>query len=261
VRLEGVTAWQIQVDTAGANESPYRMYLPGLAWNLERDLLYVVHADSDRISVVDLVQGEVRRQSEIRPAQSLLERLLGRLATPAQAKAVPGTEKKAVLSPDGDRLYVVGLRSEMEWNENKQEWNWYQVPLGLQVIATDGLAELQHPDLPVNNLVLSPNGEWLMLAGAYDVTGADGHLERVAGGLYLVDVHTMQVAGHLLPESEVSLHGFSPDGRYGYVSTASSEWLDDHWGNWRVKLHVLELESGHVLADREFTGYVLDVIR
>ncbi|HEX9617713.1 MAG TPA: hypothetical protein VGA03_09855 [Anaerolineales bacterium] len=261
VRLEGVTAGQMRVDTGGANESPYRMYLPDLAWDLERSLLYLVHADSDRITVVDLAQGEVRRQSDIQPAQSLLERLLGWLSTPAQAKAVPGTEKKAVLSPNGDRLYVVGLRSEMERKEDSQEWDWRQDPLSVQVIATDDLTELQRLDLPVNDLALSPDGNWLLLTGAYDVTGTEGQLERVAGGLYLLNTHTLQVAVHLLPESEVYLHGFSADDRYEYVSTAASEWLDDHWGNWRVKLHLLELESGHFLAEREFTGYVLDVIR
>jgi hypothetical protein len=182
VRLEEVTTGQMRVDTAGANESPYRMYRPGLAWDLMRSLLYVVHADSDRITVVDLAKGDVRQQADIRPPQSLLERLLGWLATSAQAKAVPGTEKWAALDPDGNRLYVVGLHSEMERKDGSQEWAWRQVPLGLQVIATDDLTELQRLDLAVNDLALSPDGRWLLLTGAYDVTGADGQLKRVAGG-------------------------------------------------------------------------------
>jgi hypothetical protein len=260
LRLEGVTAGQMEVDPARGNESPYRMYRPGLAWDLRRSLLYVVQADSDKITVVDLAEGEVRRQADIRPAQSLLERFLGWLATPAQAKAVPGTERWAALNPNGDQLYVVGLRSEMERREDSQEWTWRQTPLGLEVIATGDLTELQRLDLPVNDLALSPDGKWLLLSGAYDATGADGQSERMTRGFYLVDTHSLQVAQHLLPDSEVYLHGFSADGRYGYVSTASSEWLGDQWGNWSVKLQVLDMGSGRFAGEREFTGSFLDVI-
>ena len=261
VRLEGVAAGQMRVDTTGTNEIPYRSFRPGLAWDVGRSLLYVVHADSDRITVVDLAKGKVRQQADIRPAQSSLELLLGWLATPAQAKVVAGTEKWATLDPEGKRLYVVGLRSEFERKQDSQEWTSRQIPLGLQVIATDDLTVQQRLDLAVNDLAFSPDGKWLLLTSAYDVTGADGQLERVTGGVYLVDANTLQVADHLLPDSEVWLHGFSADGRYGYVSTATSEWLGDHWGNWRENLHLLDLESGRFVAEREFPGYFLDIFQ
>jgi sugar lactone lactonase YvrE len=260
IRLEGITGGQIRVDTAGTDESTYQMYRPGLAWDLESSLLYIVHADRDRITVVDLEQGEVRQQANIHPAQSWVGRFLGWLATPAQAKAVPGTEKWATLNPEGNRLYVVGLHSAMDRERGSQEWAWNQVPLGLQVIATDDLTVQQRLDLAANNLALSPDGKWLLLTSAYDVTNADGQHERVTSGLYLVDAHTLQVVKHLLPESEVYLHGFSADGLYGYVSTASSEWLGDHWGNWRVQMHLLELESGQILTERDLPGYFLDIL-
>jgi hypothetical protein len=286
VRLDGVTAGQIQLETAGPDEPPYRFYLPGLAWDLEHDLLYVVHADTDEITVVDLAQGEISRQATVHPRYTLLERLGNWLVPVAAAKgSVPGTEKRAVLSPDGTRLYVAGLRSEMTRREDDQEWIWHEVPsglqigsgqrhrvkrtgewiwhevpLGLQVIATGDLAELGRVDLAVSDLALSPDGRWLLLASTQEVTQADGGIEHVGRGLYLFDAQQLQEVAHLAPEVEFRLNGFSPDGRYAYVSTSASDWQGDRYGNWRVTLHVLDLETGRFVAEREFIGYVLDVI-
>jgi hypothetical protein len=137
---------------------------------------------------------------------------------------------------------------------------WNETPLGLEVIATDDLAQVQRLDLPVNGLALSPYGRWLLLKGAYDATGPDGEIERIKEGLYLVDTESMAVSAHLLPEQEVYLQGFSADGGHAYVSTGSSEWLGDHYGNWTVTLHLLDLQAGRFVAEREFPGYVLDVL-
>jgi hypothetical protein len=260
VPLDGVTAGQLHIGTA-EDENPYRMYRPGLAWNLQRNLLYVSHADEDRVTVVDLQEGAVLRQVEIRSRQSLLERLLGWGATVAEAKIVPGDEKRAVLSPDGSRLYVVGLRREMLPAGDGDGWTWHETPLGLQVIATEDLTEVQTLNLPVNDLALSPDGRWLLVTGAYDTTASNGEMERVEHGLYVVDGASLKVSAHLLPESEVYLQGFSRDGRHAYISTATREWQGDHYGNWRVTLHLLDLSSGQLVAEREFPGYVLDVIQ
>jgi hypothetical protein len=259
LRLEGVAAGQSRVEPPGRNESPYRSYLPGLAWDLERSLLYLVHADEDRITVVDLGKGEIQRRGEVHPVQSVIDRIFSVLATPVQAKLVPGTEKKAVLSPEGDRLYILGLRSELDAGMDGQ--NWRQIPLGLQVIATHDFSELQRVDLLANNLALSPDGKSLLLTSAHDALGAEGQLKRITNGLYLLDTRTLQVKSHLLPEEEAHLLGFSADSLYGYVSTSYSEWQEDQWGNWRMMFHLLELESGEFVASRELPGYYLEVIR
>ena len=260
ISLEGVTAGQFRIQTAAEDENPYRMVRPGLAWDLERDLLYVAHADEEKVTVVDLVSAEVSRQTDIRAQQSILERLLSWGVEVAEAKIVPGTDKQAVLDPGGNKLYTVGLHREMMPAEDGDGWVYQEIPLGLQVIAAEKLTEVQRLDLPVTDLALSPDGKWLLLRSAYDTTGPDGGLEREHHGLYLVDTASMAVTAHLMPESEVYLQGFSPDGRYAYVSTATSEWLGDHYGNWRGILHVLDLQSGQFVAGREFPGGYLDVI-
>ncbi len=260
VRLEGLTAGQLRTE-ATENENPYRMYRPGLAWDLERNRLYIVHADADRVTVVDLLEGGILKQTVIWPRLSVLDRVMRWLVPTVEAKAVPGTEKRAVLSPDGRRLYVVGVRSEMIREEEGQGWTWREEPLGLQIIATDDLTELRRLDIPVNDVVVSPDGKWLLLTGVRETVRADSNqIQRIGHGLYVFDAKRLTEVAHLRPATELWLRGFSPDGRYAYVSSATGEWLGDRWGNFRVKLHVLDLASQRFVAEREFEGYVLDVV-
>lgn len=260
IQLEGVKAGQFRVQAAAEDEPPYRMVRPGLAWDLERDLLYVAHAEEEKVTVVDLVAAEISRQTDIWGQQTLLDRFLSWGVQVAEAKVVPGTDRQAVLAPGGHVLYTVGLLREMHPAEDGDGWVYQETPLGLQVIATEKLTEVQRLDLPVTDLALSPDGRWLLLRSAYDTTGADGGLERVHHGLYLVDTTSLAVTAHLMPEREVYFQGFSPDGRHAYVSTASSEWLGDHYGNWRGTLHVLDLQSGQFVAERAFVGGYLNLI-
>lgn len=250
IPLEGVKAGQFRVQAAAENEPLYRMVQPGLAWDLERDLLYVAHAEEEKVTVVDLVKAEISSQTDVQAQQSLLDRFLSLGVQVAEAKIVPGTDKQAALSPGGRILYTVGLYREMQLAEDGGGWVYQETPLGLQVIAAEKLTEMQRLDIPVTDLALSPDGQWLLLSSAYDKTSPDGGVERVHHGLYLVDTTNLTVAAHLMPESEVYLQGFSPDGRHAYLSTATSDWLGDHYGNWRSTWYVLDLQSGQFIAER-----------
>lgn len=258
--LEGVTAGQYEVEAAAEGEAPYRMVQPALAWDGARSLLYVVHGDEEKVTVVDLEEGAVRRQAEVRPRASLPERIVGWGARTAEGKVLPAAEKEAALSPDGRRLYVTGVRREMRPDWIERGWPYDEAPLGVQVIDTERLTEVGRLDLPLTDVALSPDGRWLLAAGAYSVPAENGESERVAHGVYVVDAESMDVTAHLLAEQEVYLRGFSQDGDYAYVSTATSEWLDGRHTNWRTTLHVLDLDAGTVATGREFRGSFLDVV-
>lgn len=259
VALAGVTAGQFRVETGEGN--PYSMVQPALAWDTARNLLYVVHGDEDRVTVVDLAEGVVRRQVKIRRRASLLARIVGWGARTAEAKVVPSADKRAALSADGRWLYVTGLRREMRPDWNEQGWPYDETPLGLQVIDAKTLAEVARLDLPATDLALSPNGRRLLTIGAYNVPNADNGSERVAHGLYLLDAASLDVVAHLLPEQEVTLQGFSPGGRHAYISTSTSEWLDGRGHtNWRTTLYLLDLQTGTPAAEREFPGSFLDIM-
>lgn len=260
VALEGVTAGQFPVEVGTEGDTPYRMVQPALAWDVGRSLLYVVHGDENRVTVVDLAAGRVQRQADVQRPASLLERLVGWGARTAEAKILPSVEKQAALSPDGRRLYVTGLHREMRPDWNEQGWPYDETPLGLQVIDAATLAEVGRLERPVTELALSPDGRWLLLAGAYNAADTGGRVERVAPGVYVVDAESLEETAHFWPGKEVYLRGFSRDGRHAYVSTATSDFLNGRHTNWQTTLHVVDLEAGTPAAGREFSGSFLDLI-
>ena len=260
ILLEGVIAGQYRLQNP-VNKLPFRLAQPGLAWDVAQNLLYIMHAEEDKVTVVDLTTAEITRQANIAPQQSVLERFLSLGVQTAHAKVVAGATKQAVLSPDGQHLFVIGLASEIEQTDDEtMGWIWHETPLGLQIIDTETLTEKTLLDLPVTNMTLSPDGQWLLLTGTYDETRTVDGLVRVAHGLYIVDTESMVVSHHLLPDEEVNLQGFATNGRFAYVSTSTSEWLEDQYDNWRVQLHVVELETGQIIAEREFSGSFLQLI-
>lgn len=258
--LENVIAGQYRLQNS-VNKLPYRLAQPGLAWDTAQNLLYIVHAEEDKVTVVDLTNAEIAQQVNIAPQQSILERVLSWGVQTAHAKVVPGVAKQAVLSPDGQHLFVIGLTSEIaQVEDGSMGWIWHETPMGLQVIDTETLTEKFLLDLPVTNMALSPDGRWLLLTSAYDETRTVEGVERVQNGLYIVDTENMDVTHHLLANDEVYLQGFAANGRFAYVSTATGEWLEDHYGNWQTQLHVVDLAAGQLIAEREFAGSYLKLI-
>ena len=248
VRLNGIKAGQILVETAEKDEPCCHIYRPGLAWDLEEERLYVVHADEDKVTVVDLTNGEVLRQSDIRPRVSMFERVEHWLFPAVEAKLVPGTQRRALLSPDGTRLYAVGLRQEMT-KDPDGVWSSHEVPLGLQVIATDNLSQLRHLDLPVSDLTLSPDGKRLLLIGSFEDFSWSGGSEYEDSGLYVFDAERLEELAHLEPGVVFYLKGFSPDSRYAYVSHPA----EPSERYWTKVLQVLDLESYRFVAEIENT--------
>lgn len=260
IPLEGVTSGQYRLQNA-TNKMPYRITNPGLAWDLAQNLLYVVHAAEDKVTVVDLTTAAIAQQVDIAPHQSILERLWSWGVQTAHAKIVPGTDKQAILSPDGRHLFAIGLNRELQKVEEEAHgWIWQETPLGLQIINTQDLTEASVLDLPVTNMGLAPDGKWLLLTGAYDESRTTDGVERVKHGLYVVDTESMAVTSHLLPDREVYLQGFSANGRFAYISTSTSEWQEDQYEKWQTTLHVLDLETGQLTAEREFAGSYLQLI-
>lgn len=250
VRLDGVTAGQFRAETE-EGERGYEMYNPGLAWDLESDRLYVVHADEDRATAVDLAGARVIEQRDIRPEESLWDRLWDWLVPTAEAKMAPGTTRQAVLSSDGSRLYVTGVRQEMEQQPDGR-WVWREVPLGLQVIATEDLTELRRFDLPVSGAALSPDGQRLLLVGR---SGESIDGEEPTGeysGVYVLDGEGLEELAHLQEGVDFRVLGFSEDGRYAYLSHVVS--FGDYQ-TYEEALQVLDLASLRFVAERRGQGF------
>ena len=134
---------------------------PGLAFAPDSDVLYVVHADEDKLTVVDFAAQKVTTL-DIKPQLSWFERLLSLGAIDAHAKVAEGTRKDAAISPDGKFLYVVGQRSELgETTGNETQVN--NIPLGLQIVRTSDGSRVALYDTDAQELSISADGRYLYL--------------------------------------------------------------------------------------------------
>jgi DNA-binding beta-propeller fold protein YncE len=134
---------------------------PGLAFAPDSNILYVVHADEDRLTVVDFAAQKVTTLN-IKPQLSWIGRLLSLGAIDAYAKVAEGTRKSAVISPDGKFLYIVGQRSELTGTSGN-EIQMNNIPLGLQIVRTSDGSRVAHYDTDAQELSISADGRYVYL--------------------------------------------------------------------------------------------------
>ena len=249
VRLDGVKAGQFREPAANATPSvqegswQYVSYSPGLAWDLDRNVLYVVHADDDKVLVVDLVDGTVIQQTQIRPRQAFLGWISDSLAPAAQAKGGPWIGARALLSRDGKRLYVFSQKDEMS----------QLTATNLRVIATQGMREIGHLDERVTDFALTPDGKSLLVAKGEIDNSSDFDL-LVHRHVYILDAETLRERIHVRIDQvdQLWFEGFSPDGRWAYLRGSSAQWVEGSgWRNWRTIWQLLNLTSDRIVSAGE----------
>jgi len=145
-------------------------YFPGLTFAPHHDILYVVHPDEDKLTNVDFDTQKIS-SVEIRPKLSWFERLLSLGAGVAHAKVAEGTTKHAVVSPDGQLLYIVGVRSELADSEG-DEWQINNIPLGLQIVRTKDGSRINRYDTEASDVSISYDGQYLFLQGWSQIDGS-----------------------------------------------------------------------------------------
>lgn len=244
VRLDGVKAGQFHEQTMNATPSAqegswqYVSYSPGLAWDLDREVLYIVHADDDKVTVVDLVNGTIINQTQFRPPQSFLEWVSELLAPAAEAKGGPWLEARVILSRDGELLYVLSQKNEMDLLKASE----------LRIIATDGMREINHLDELLTNFALTPDGKSLLVVKG-EIDKSYGFDMLVNRDVYVLDAETLQQHIHVRIDQvdQLWFDGFSPDGRYAYLRGSSAQWVEvNGWRNWRTMWQLLDLNSYHL---------------
>lgn len=144
-------------------EDPRTAWEPAVVLAPDGRFLYIVHADVDKLTRVNLVERTVQTYV-ITPALSWVEQLLAFTAQTAQAKEFDFVSKSAVLSPDGRQLYVVGWHSDITTNENG-EHQFVERPLGLQVIDTSNGNQLASQETGGQHIFQSADGAYLFVNG------------------------------------------------------------------------------------------------
>jgi hypothetical protein len=170
VRWEHVLAdvlsggWCLESCTVSHERMLFASWTPAVVLSHDKRRLYVVHADDERLTTVDL-DGQSVRTAEIRTARSWLERLIGLTAAVAHAKGgVEGAFKAAALSADGARLYVLGRTTASERNA-QGTWEIQETPLGLQVLDAHSGRKLSSRDVEATDTWTTPDGTRLVLLG------------------------------------------------------------------------------------------------
>lgn len=249
VGLNGVKAGQFREQATNATSASqgeswqYVSYSPGLAWDLDRNVLYIVHADDNKVTVVNLVNGIVTKQTSTRSPQSFLGWISDSLAPAAQAKGGPWIGARALLSRDGKRLYVFSQKDEMG----------QLTATNLRVIATNGMREIGHIDELLTDFALTPDGKSLLVAKG-EIDKSYGFDMMVNRDIYILDAETLQERIHVRigQVDQLWFDGFSPDGRYAYLRGSSAQWVEGRgWRNWRTMWQLLDLNSYHLISAGE----------
>ena len=212
IDLQGVLEGMQRISMDGPSDR-FVQWTPAIALAHDREKLYIVHADADRLTTVDLIRHKVQTV-DIQPRLSWIERLLRLTARVAHAKAMDGTIKQGVLSADGARLYITGFSAvtEMDAPDGIQvETN----PLGLQVIQVKDGKEVARIASQAREIDISADGSYLFLRGwlgeqVFTDVYTTKYLERVAHleGQHLYPAHTLSGESLILSRPDGRLEGF-----------------------------------------------------
>jgi hypothetical protein len=153
-------------------ENTELIYQPGMAWHFQpgvafdpnRDLLYLVHGDEDKLTTVDFIHRKVSTVA-VHAQSSWLDRLMALTAGVAYAKGMDGTTKQALLSPDGKFLFVTGDTEAVILPTNDKDLQITDTPTGLEVIATGDGSLVSKLDTEATSAMLSPDGSQVLLTG------------------------------------------------------------------------------------------------
>ncbi|MCL4294988.1 MAG: hypothetical protein KJ077_04645 [Anaerolineae bacterium] len=164
--LEGILggSWCEERCAAPYEERLFAYWSPAVVLSHDGRQLYLVHADEEKLTAVDLAARAVR-SVEMQAARPWFEDLLALTAGVARAKGAGiGAFKTAVLSTDGTRLFVLGQTMEAAPTP-EGHWQSSQTSLGLQVIEVESGRKVASLDTPASGIRLTPDGTSLLLDG------------------------------------------------------------------------------------------------
>ena len=159
---DGIFPKDESVTPANFYEPGQAFYIsPGLVFAPARDALYVIHADSEQLTTVDFGSQTVKTV-EVQSKLTWFERLLSLTSGVAHAKIGDGITRQAVISPDGQFLYVVGVNSSTSQDQNAN-WQMEQTPLGLEILQTSDGNRVKRLETDTTEISISPDGRFLYL--------------------------------------------------------------------------------------------------
>ena len=238
---DGIVPNDENVNAANIYEPGQAFYIsPGLVFAPDRDALYIVHADSEKLTTVDF-ENQTFETVEIHTELTWFERLLSLTAGIAHAKIGDGIIRQAAVSPDGQFLYVVGVNNSM-FQDQQGNWQMEQSPLGLEVIQTSDGGRIDRIATETTELSLSPDGRFLYLRNWGDnqtnipwteiFEAASGQLITRKNGIsglpaLLMNGEFLLVSTYSTAETSHHMNVLKPDG-----SSVLAEWTSPTYISW-----------------------------
>jgi DNA-binding beta-propeller fold protein YncE len=164
--LAGVIYGNKPVEESEDDPEGFESWEPAIVYAPDQEALYIVHADSNRLTTVD-INARTIHSADILTATSWLERLLTLTAGTAHAKTLDGHFKTAVLSPDGSRLYILS-RTADSFQDEDGNWQFSETSHGLDVVEVATAAQLVHLNTDATDLEFSADGQSLFLRSWMD---------------------------------------------------------------------------------------------
>lgn len=236
---DGIFPKDENVTSTNIHEPGQAFYIsPALAFAPDHDTLYVVHADAAQLTTVDFESQNIETV-DIHAKLTWFERLLSLSAGVAQAKIGDGTIRQAVVSPDGEFLYVVGVNN-VTVKDKSGNWQMEQTPLGLEILQTSDASRVDRFESNGTELSISPDGRFVYLR----------NWGRMSPSTEIFDTVTQQVI--LRKEKVSAMPALLINGEYLLVSTYSTSNTSHH-------MSVLQPDGSSLLAewtDREFVWWL-----
>ena len=187
----------------GQSDQRFTEHFPAFVVSPDGRRAYIVHAETDRITVLDLQGMRIERSRDVRLRTSLFDRLLSFLAKKTYADGrSPYHEKRAAISPDGRYLYVGGGHALPEEGEPWVVGVYPDESAGLRMIDTDSLeiiAEIEPGgDCEYRNLTVHPSGRYLYATTYGTDPGQTGFPKCRSHGLFVFDARTLEVIANRL---------------------------------------------------------------
>lgn len=218
--LDGVTVGEVGV-TDLADWTVSETVTPAVAWDVARGRALVVHGDRDMVTVLDLETGE-QEDHPWAETVSWLDRLMTWLVPPVQAKGPSsyGVSRSAIVDPTGERLYVGSAVAELVTEEE----NWFieEVPAGVVVIDTRSWEIVDQLQVPVSEVALSPDGEFLVATGAaFRDSLATSNVDRAS--VHVFDTRSNELVGLFDPPGAWPQVKFSAEGGFMYLGSSAGQ--------------------------------------
>lgn len=148
--------WCVSKCDASYETRVSQVWSPAVVLSSDGNRLYILHADADKLTIVDLVAHTVQTNT-VETARGAFENFLAFFATTAFAKGeANGTYKSAVLSADGASLYAI---SQNITNQTYSLGALQQIDVATgQVKSQYALVNDSKFDEYVNDFALTPDG-------------------------------------------------------------------------------------------------------